>query len=327
MTKPVVSLEEAAFKNRILALVTSDVTGYCLYEQTASGHHGQRIMGETGEPLRADEEGFEFPRNCKPGAYYIQFYGPHRRPLNSPQTLVTWAGSGRSAGPKPDVREAAQQQLRMARQFTAHDLHPSVLEHPDYLSAQLDHSVSSLAYSERGLLADDTRKAIYTQEIAEVHALASHQRRELASQITTGSAQLERCFATMQAMADQQHSNFAKMNVSMESMLAGVAVMADKIPVLAQKLTTPEPPGSSARAWGEAIAGIVQQCAPIFQDLIGNKSVQTTPRQSASNQEILALLEKLGLSVALNKGQGHEAKEASPPTKIVESKPSGAEGS
>lgn len=149
------------FRGRIGALAPRLSTGYCLYEQTAGGHPGARISAETGEPMNCKEESFEFPPNCKPGVYYVQFYAL-RKPLPTPLRLVTWVGSGGGASPKPDVREAAQQQPRMAKQFAAgHDhVHPSIAEHPDYLSAQLDHSVSSLAYSERALLATDTRQAI-----------------------------------------------------------------------------------------------------------------------------------------------------------------------
>ena len=320
--------EEDYFKKRILAAKPGNATGYCLYLPTGTGQPGPRITAESGEPLCLQDASFEFPSNCKPGTYYVQFY-LYRRPIGAVETMLHWPGE-RSRGEAtgyPNVREAAHQELRAARLVSQFEqqppIHPSVLEHPDYLSAQLDHSVSSLAYNERHLLSRDTRQAIQTQELAEVHALASHQRRELASQITSGSAQLERCFASMQQMAEQQYLNFARMNTTYESMLAGVAVMADKIPELAMKLTTPAPPGSSARAWGEAIAGILQQCGPMLQDLFGNRSVQSAPRQSASKEEVLALLAKLGVTDELLQKSVHEAATGgSPPTKVVDSKPS-----
>ncbi len=325
MTKHVLSLEEDYFRKRIIAAKPGNATGYCLYLPTGTGHPGPRITAESGEPLCLQDDSFEFPSNCKPGTYYVQFY-LYRRPIGAAETMLHWPGErsrGEPAG-NPNVREAAHQELRAARLLEQQPpIHPSVLEHPDYLSAQLDHSVSSLAYSERQLLSRDTRQAIHTQELAEVHALASHQRRELANQITTGTAQLERCLASMQQMAEQQFVNLARMNTTYESMLAGVAVMADKIPELAMKLTTPAAPGSSARAWGEAIAGILQQCAPMLQDVFGNRSAQSAPRQSGSKEELLALLAKLGVTDELIKKSGHDtATGGSPPTKVVDSKPS-----
>ena len=291
MTRTVISPEMEIFRGRIGALAPRLSTGYCLYEQTAGGHPGARISAETGEPMNCKEESFDFPPNCKPGVYYVQFYAL-RKPLPTPLSLVTWVGSGGGASPKPDVREAAQQQPRMAKQCAAgHDhVHPSIAEHPDYLSAQLEHSVSSLAYSERALLATDTRQAIYTQEIAEVHALASFQRRELASQITTGNAQLDRCYSTMQAMQEQHLGHYAKLNMLMESQMAAVACLADKLPTLAQKLTTPEPPGSSARAWGETIVGILQAAIPLWRDATSNISA---PKQLPTEEEVLERLDKL----------------------------------
>lgn len=324
MTKHVLSGFEEHFRSRIIALKPKDGTGYCLYEKTVTGNTGRRIAAETGEALCCkDVNSFEFPRNCDPGVYYLQFYAENRRPLNVPQqTLVTWAGSGGGARPNPDVREAAQQQLRLARQFTVPDLPPSVLEHPDYLSAQLDHGISSLAYSERNLLTADTRQAIYTQEVAEVHALASFVRKELASQISTGNAQLERCHSMMQAMQEVHFGHYAKMNVAMESQLAAVASMADKLPTVAQKLATPEPPGSSARAWGETIVGILQSAIPLWRDATSNVSAPNPPR---TEEEVFELLDKL--AEARGKKERNGEKSASPPTKIVDSKPSGAVGS
>ena len=323
MTRTVISPEMEIFRGRIGALAPRLSTGYCLYEQTAGGHPGARISAETGEPMNCKEESFDFPPNCKPGVYYVQFYAL-RKPLPTPLSLVTWVGSGGGASPKPDVREASQQQPRMAKPLAAgHDhVHPSIAEHPDYLSAQLEHSVSSLAYSERALLATDTRQAVYTQEVAEVHALASFVRRELASQISTGNAQLERCHSMMQAMQEVHFGHYAKMNVAMESQLAAVACMADKLPTVAQKLATPEPPGSSARAWGETIVGILQSAIPLWRDATSNVSAPNPPR---TEEEVFELLDKL--AEARGKKERNGEKSASPPTKIVDSKPSGAGGS
>ena len=61
----------------------------------------------------------------------------------------------------------------------------------------------------------------------------------------------------------------------------------------------------------------------MLQDVFGNRSAQSAPRQSGSKEELLALLAKLGVTDELIKKSGHDtATGGSPPTKVVDSKPS-----